>query len=109
MNNYFEKKITCLQFKKQIEEKLQKETTETGAVVGIDKIFYSPKRDSCLYGATCVYMNNKGVMVSRTHQIVDILTEEEIYSACASILDGADSFIKVWNTYQEKLKTFSDK
>jgi len=103
-NNDFTNKMKCYQLRDDIMKKVEKEFEGTGAKIFIDELFYSKKRESCIYGVTKVYNNDKGELVRRTHNIADQITGEELYSSCASALGDEDEFVKVWQEYKNKLE-----
>jgi len=80
--DYFSKKQECSKYKALIETKLNEENAsfeKTEIVNYLEKIFYSPKVNSCLYITTQqIYFDGK--ITAETYELSDALSDELLLS-----------------------------
>lgn len=88
----FEKKQECASYRREIEEKLKKESMVVG--YHLDEIFYSPSKSSCLYSYQSYALKN--------YYIADYLTNENVFGS-GGITDETERF-KSWRERIEELK-----
>jgi len=104
----FDKKSHCAGYKSQIEAELEKmyfENPKTGTQIyySLDKIFYSPSRNSCLYtysGMTLV----KGKLTWQDFQLKDYLSNELLTSVMVVV--GEDNLLDKQNTFDSIVKDY---
>lgn len=95
----FQKKKECSDLIKQVEERIPK--NQGSRFVNFHKIFYSPKKDTCLYA----YNTNEyyepwdkdALEIIWTYYIVDAFTHEKLF-----IESGDEAYIK----YDRELKQY---
>lgn len=60
-SSQFEKKQECAKYKQDIENDINKNYNDSTRIAFLTEIFYSPKRDSCLYTFKIDVLNNKSL------------------------------------------------
>lgn len=78
-NELFEKKQQCESYKSQMETDAQKHYWEI--YIWVINIFYSPKRNSCLYVAKFNYKKLASDIADMSIEVHDFLTKETLWIA----------------------------
>ena len=102
----FEKKQECATYKKQIEDKFERNNNGETAIeyYYFDKIFYSPKQDSCLY----VYSGSFGIKAKERYTTLyladalsgDIITQATSISEGKFMYDAQNNFNQLVKSYE---------
>lgn len=77
-NNLFEKKKDCANLKDKIENNIKEEWNDNARSAWLDKIFYSPKQNSCLY--TMQISTNINGAIIEIYNLFDAFTNEKLIS-----------------------------
>ncbi len=107
-NELFAKKTECQKYQNDIEKKLNDSdifVPETGAqtVNTFDKIFYSPKANSCLYVSTDIMFVN-GKRTSEIPTLRDALSGETLLSGIREW--GADNYFDRMEQFETGVKEY---
>jgi hypothetical protein len=104
MDEEFEKKVMCAEYKDEIEKSLEEYNYDTATSVTLlflDEIFYSPTQNSCLYsawGSITVFSDSMNEVFD-TFYIFDALSVENLYS---SDMNCMDENLCVYDSYEAR-------
>lgn len=108
----FEKKKECAELRDQIEARIQKDWPESefNGYIALEKIFYSPKQDSCLYTyKVSRYVKDLGTSFE-DYELVDAFTNESITGETGCIpvkdCDGIQSVSEAHYKFSAELKQY---
>ena len=104
----FEKKQECASYKKQIEDKFEKNNNGDIAIeyYYLDRIFYSTKADSCLY----VYSGQFGLKANERYRMLylaDALSGDIIYQK--TVIREGKVLFEEENDFNTMVKTYETK
>jgi len=102
----FERKQECAIYKKQIEDKFERNNNGEIAIeyYYFDKIFYSPKQESCLY----VYSGSFGIKAKDRYTTLyladalsgDVITQATVISEGKFMADAQSNFNQLVKSYE---------
>lgn len=95
-NDLFAKKKDCAALRTEIEQRIKSRSDETGEAAQLNKIFYSPKRNTCMYTTEYHFITSSNAN-ARIDDLYDSLADELVGSEmgcqprgnCAKDLAGA--------------------
>lgn len=107
-NELFSKKVECQKYENDVEAKLRDsdvDIKETGAQTynALNKIFYSPKANSCLYVTTeTMFVNGKTTFETPT--LRDVLSGETLLSGIRE--PGQDDYLDRMKQFEDGVKEY---